>query len=438
MKDQAAGDEEFTAPVLDGPLYDERALLVKVDHARTASDAVRSFAEGSVESEPLGEVLKYVEQFEGAGAELTPVYEERATHRWSDGGWRLAANADAAPIPGIDLSGLHHLRLAKTRDLLRLKARLERDLRLTVSQPPILYPLDAPRDLPFVPPQEPQWWLSRCGFPRIWADLERNPSPGRIAIVDQGRNTMHREFKERLSMRTVRRTRAPSRSIHACAVAGVITAARDGTGVSGCCDAEVVLYSIWASDDDFDSLACIEALKDLAQPRQDEPPVRVVNISLGTRVDNPCIRRQIQEIIQAGVIVVAAMGNHGEKGNEPIYPAAYPGVIAVGATTEADTRASWSAMGSHVRIAAPGESILTTYGGDSVHEMHGTSFAAPQVAAAIWLALRARPCWGLHEIEEMLRHSTAVPAPHDSQVGFGRLDMTRLRDFVHSRRKCPP
>lgn len=436
MRYQAGGGDGSTLPVLDGPLYDGRALLVRVDRAQTASDAVRSFAEGSVESEPLGEVLAYVARNQNGGAQLTPVYEERASHRWNDDGWGLAANAFA--LPGQDLSGLHHLRLARERDLPRLKARLGQDPRLTVSQPPILYPLDAPRNLPFVPPQEPQWWLDRCGFPQVWADLEQNPSPGRIAVVDQGRNTMHPELGGRLSLRTVRRTREPSRSIHACAVAGVITAARDGTGVSGCCGAEVVLYSIWASDDDFDSLACIEALKDLAQPRPGEPPVRVVNLSVGTRVDNPCIRQQIREVIQAGVIVVAAMGNHGNKDNEPVYPAAYPDVIAVGATTEADTRASWSATGPQIRIAAPGESIMTTFGAGSVHEMHGTSFAAPMVAAAVWLALRARPCWGLREIEEMLQHSSAVPAPRNDQVGFGRLDMVRLRNFVCGRRPCPP
>ena len=47
----------------------------------------------------------------------------------------------------------------------------------------------------------------------------------------------------------------------------------------------------------------------------------------------------LRDVIAAGVVVMAAMGNEYEEGNPTEYPAAIPEVCAVGATDELDKRA---------------------------------------------------------------------------------------------------
>jgi subtilisin family serine protease len=61
-----------------------------------------------------------------------------------------------------------------------------------------------------------------------------------------------------------------------------------------------------------------------------------------------------------GAFVAIAMGNEFEDGNPVEYPAAYPDVIAVGAVTQANRRASFSNTGKHIALCAPGVAILST------------------------------------------------------------------------------
>jgi len=86
----------------------------------------------------------------------------------------------------------------------------------------------------------------------------------------------------------------------------------------------------------------------------------------------PCIR--------PGVVVIAAAGNDSTSSLE--YPAAEPvtGMLAVAASTPADTLASFSNFGSWVKIAAPGDSVLSTVPGGGYGTWSGTSMAAPLVA----------------------------------------------------------
>ncbi len=82
-----------------------------------------------------------------------------------------------------------------------------------------------------------------------------------------------------------------------------------------------------------------------------------------------------------GVLLVAAAGNNGPCSDCVSYPAAEPEVIAVSATSEDDSLASFSSTGPDVELAAPGEDIYSTViGGYSTFS--GTSMACPHVSGA--------------------------------------------------------
>ena len=59
----------------------------------------------------------------------------------------------------------------------------------------------------------------------------------------------------------------------------------------------------------------------------------VINLSLGTDSNSPFLYRLIQDVSNQGVLVVAAAGN--QPVTTPVYPAAYPEVLAVTASDRA-------------------------------------------------------------------------------------------------------
>ncbi len=146
----------------------------------------------------------------------------------------------------------------------------------------------------------------------------------------------------------------------------------------------------------------------------------------------------IADLLDAGIAVVAAMGNDFERGNPVSYPAAYNGVIAVGACDQVDRRAAFSCTGSHIALVAPGVDILSTvpsYPSELAATVlydswPGTSMATPHVAAAVALLLarddRLTPAQirdRLVPAADRVPWQSAVP---DSEYGAGRLNIAAL------------
>ena len=125
-----------------------------------------------------------------------------------------------------------------------------------------------------------------------------------------------------------------------------------------------------------------------------------------------------------GAVVVAAAGNRGS--DVPEYPAAEAvnGVLAVAASTESDTLATFSNHGAWVHVAAPGERIISTIPGNQYAVWNGTSMAAPLAAGEAALVRALQPTWDAQAIVEHLI-ATAVPiagtVPHriDAAAALG-------------------
>ena len=281
-----------------------------------------------------------------------------------------------------------------------------------------------------------QWALYRCGFPAVWPTLDTGPDPGEIAIIDRGEGGLnHRELAGRITRKPA--PSSSSRSAHAAAVAAIISARRDDYEgdadgrMDGCCSAHVRVYSAWNADEQFDLEAVRAALFEVARMK-----LPVVNLSLSIALPNQSdLDEAIAECVHNGVVVVAAMGSGNDPDDGPIYPAANPNVIAVGATNMDDRPASGSNRGDHIWVSAPGENILTVIGDGPLDYKYlsGSSFAAAMVTAAVWLARRKKPGLTPGDVRELLRLSAYRPGDisgRDDEIGHGRLDMRRLVELL--------
>jgi subtilisin family serine protease len=189
-----------------------------------------------------------------------------------------------------------------------------------------------------------------------------------------------------------------------------------------------------------------------------ERGVDVINLSIGGpgKPDHQ-ERNLFANLIEGGTIVVAAMGNEREQGSPTSYPAAIPGVIAVGATALDDTVTEFSNRGPHIALSAPGKAIwstLPTYKGQDgfravpgpdgnpvegkplrretdYDAWDGTSMATPHVTAAVALLLankgKLKPA---DARAALMAAADKVPdmggKAFDSDYGAGRLNLLRL------------
>ena len=90
----------------------------------------------------------------------------------------------------------------------------------------------------------------------------------------------------------------------------------------------------------------------------------VINLSLGSDYDSQMMREAIQHAVDAGIVIVAATGNESTRSFKAnvIYPAAYAGVIAVGAVRVDEMRADYSNYGSALDLMAPGGQFINDEG----------------------------------------------------------------------------
>jgi len=105
----------------------------------------------------------------------------------------------------------------------------------------------------------------------------------------------------------------------------------------------------------------------------------VANMSLGGGAA-VTVDQAVENSIAAGITYAIAAGN--SNGNACNYsPARVKAALTVGATTNTDTRASYSNYGVCVDIFAPGTSITSAWIGSvsATNTISGTSMAAPHV-----------------------------------------------------------
>jgi hypothetical protein len=309
-----------------------------------------------------------------------------------------------------------------------------------------------------------QWYLAHNRAYDAW---EAKPplAATLVAVIDSGVDGKHPDLAARVleAKSFVGGSPTVDRQGHGTFVAGLIAAESDnGIGIAGLSPAaELLVAKVVTGDRTIPIEAEVKAIRWAVARGAD-----VINMSLGgirdpldAAVDtySPLEADAIAHAVKSNVVVVAAVGNGDQAPENPwryaSYPAALPHVLGVAAISRTGDAPPFSNRDPiYADIAAPGEEILSTFprsltssfdcpeqgysscASDEWRTAEGTSFAAPQVAAAAATLLGARPDLSAEQVTALLTRTAvdaraatgcrACPLGRDRFTGWGRVDVT--------------
>lgn len=192
---------------------------------------------------------------------------------------------------------------------------------------------------------------------------------------------------------------------HGTHCAGIAAAATDNAvGIAGIAPgARIMAVKVLGSTGGGSSATLAEGIAYAAANGAD-----VISVSVGGATASSAVREAVRRATEAGAVVVAAAGNDA---GAILYPAAFSETLCVGATDEADLRASYSNYGAAMDLVAPGGTKLvpvtstvptSVAPGVAYGPKAGTSMATPHVSGVIALLVAERPHLSLEGVRFLL------------------------------------
>ncbi len=324
--------------------------------------------------------------------------------------------------------------------------RIDTDTVVSIQKKPVKptpTPLPTAAPTPTPPPvvtEQLPWGVDRIDADLVWdadADLVADPGSNtgegvKVAVVDTGIDLDHPDLAANIkggynaitSLKT-----ADDDNGHGTHVAGIIAGVDNDIGILGVAP-KASLYAVKVLNRKGSGY-----ISDIIEGLQwcIDNEIQVVNMSFGASADDPNLHAMIIKAYDSGIVLVASAGNSGPGDDTVMYPGKYREVIAVSATDSGDGITSWSSRGPEVCIAAPGDSILSTYKGGAYAIMSGTSMAAPHVTGTAALVV-ASGVSGPAAVRNVLV-STADDlgaAGFDELFGYGLLDAQQAATGVQT------
>lgn len=338
---------------------------------------------------------------------------------------------------------------------------------------PILVLAQEPNDVYY----EEQWYLETIEAPTAW-DQETGSSSIVIAVLDTGISIDHPDLERNIweNQEEIANNGIdddgngfvddvfgwdfvdndndptpdnsaganPDAVSHGTVIAGIIGAEGDnGEGVSGVMwDVKIMSVRMLDAQGSGTSLDATEAIEYAVANGAD-----VINLSFAGEANDTRLRDAIENAYNAGVVIIAALGNEGKNiDRNPVYPACYKDgsvdwVIGVAATTKEGKKSAFSNYGRDCSdISAPGEEMfgLEYYDGSDddayADGWAGTSVASPVVAGAAGILLSAYPDLTPDDVRTILKLSVdPLNAPEFvNRLGAGRLNIAQALAFAGS------
>jgi subtilisin family serine protease len=272
-----------------------------------------------------------------------------------------------------------------------------------------------------------------------WFNAFQKPDTQRIkvGVLDSGVDKNHPDLKG--VVRAYYYDGATDEDIigHGTHVAGIIGAkGNNAFGVSGICRCDLYAWKIMGDQPASDGRHYVDQrmyLRALNAARSSQ--IQIINLSISGRKRDRTEELLFKRCHDAGVTVIAAMGNEFQRGNPVMYPAAHPYVVAVGATDEINRRAVFSNTGKHIDISAPGTNIISTLpmkksavrtkeNDTGYGTIDGTSMSTPHVTAAAAMVIAKHPDFDPAQVARRLKQTaTKLPQLKKEEIGAGLLNL---------------
>jgi Subtilase family len=150
-------------------------------------------------------------------------------------------------------------------------------------------------------------------------------------------------------------------------------------------------------------------------------------------------RAAVAYALRKNVVLVAPAGDDGQGSQLVNYPAAYPGVISVGAIGRGGQLAAFSSRRSDALLTAPGVSLVTAAPG-GYGQISSTSAASGIVAGVAALILSGFPHLTVAQVNRALIESTVttadgtslppLPGRSPAGAGYGTVDAVRAIEMA--------
>jgi len=138
---------------------------------------------------------------------------------------------------------------------------------------------------------------------------------------------------------------------------------------------------------------------------------------------SPAERSAIAAAIRHNVVLVAPAGDNGQAGDAPNYPAAYQGVVAVGAVGKDFVKARYSSRRSYVALTAAGQGVAAA--APAGYQTMNTTWAASSIVAGVAGLVRSQfPNLTAAQVLKAMAKGTHY-RPHNGVLdgsGYGTVD----------------
>lgn len=275
--------------------------------------------------------------------------------------------------------------------------------------------------------RDSQWPLQAFGAEKVWSE-----STGKgvtVAVIDTGVNGLHPDLVgnvlagkifEKSTGRADRETTADHGTAMASIIAGHGHGSDDSEGVKGLApDAKILPLKL---DNELNAEGKAPDYAEAIRYAVDHG-ASIINMSFadyGTSNDED---EAIAYAAAHDVIMVAGVGNAGT--DNTVYPAAAPGVVAVGAIHPDGVIWDHSQTGSNTMLTAPGVDIRSASADGGYHTADGTSDATAYVSGAAAILRAKFPDLTAGQIVNRLVKTAGLPASEnglslpDKAYGYG-------------------
>lgn len=297
----------------------------------------------------------------------------------------------------------------------------------------VVFTPDDPRYPDQVPP-------GQIGLPTAWQGGLGDASV-RVAVVDTGIRDDHEDLAGAVVLErdlVNGDDDAEDACGHGTHVAGMLAARTDNSvGIAGTAKISLIDVKALGVDDEGHCTGTVGDVAEAIRWSADEN-ASIISMSIGTPDASRTLERAVEYAAGQGALLVAAAGNDGPCSACVRYPAAYPEVVAVACTDDAEDRCSFSSQGPEVELAAPGLWVLSTTADGGYGRMSGTSMSTPWVSGTAALALSADPNLDRDGLRSVLADTVEDLGAEGRDDRFGRGEVDAAEVLRNVTDNLPP